>query len=239
MREALIASAFLGFAAVMGGSLDVAGKNKRSRPRSALDFCYYLVPANIAHVLVAVVWCVLGWMSLTNQSSVTAKWVALGVAIHLGVLVGLAAFRSDKFMWPYQALPHRLPALVILVLFLGAIVPTYAARYRVAGYVCPPGQVACDPPDNHTLVYFSFVTLSTVGYGDYVPVDQTTKTIVMQQIATGWLLLIAAVPLLISRMAIFEEPLQTRNERIRVAQELFAADELKDIRDALEDLRQK
>lgn len=52
-------------------------------------------------------------------------------------------------------------------------------------------------------LYFSLVTMITLGYGDYIPVSAVTRMLVIWQLATGGLLVIGIFPLIISRAADF------------------------------------
>ncbi len=52
-------------------------------------------------------------------------------------------------------------------------------------------------------LYFSLVTMITLGYGDFIPVSTTARMIVMWQLATGGLLVIGIFPLIITRAADF------------------------------------
>jgi hypothetical protein len=53
-------------------------------------------------------------------------------------------------------------------------------------------------------VYFSMVTISTAGFGDFVPVTDTAKGFVMWEIASGVLLVAGGFGLLISRLSNFD-----------------------------------
>jgi len=52
-------------------------------------------------------------------------------------------------------------------------------------------------------VYFSMVTLATLGYGDFVPATAQARTLVIWELGTGLLLLVGTFSLLISRLADF------------------------------------
>ena len=54
-------------------------------------------------------------------------------------------------------------------------------------------------------LYFSAVTLMTLGYGDYVPVKPRARMVVVFQLFSGLLLLLGAIPLVVSRLAAFGE----------------------------------
>jgi len=50
-------------------------------------------------------------------------------------------------------------------------------------------------------VYFSAVTITTVGYGDFVPGRPAARLLVLWEIATGVFLIAGAFPLIVSRLA--------------------------------------
>jgi len=52
-------------------------------------------------------------------------------------------------------------------------------------------------------IYFSLVTLTTLGYGDITPISNEARQLVVHEISSGFLLLIGAFPLLISRISNF------------------------------------
>lgn len=54
-------------------------------------------------------------------------------------------------------------------------------------------------------VYFSYITMATVGYGDIVPVSDHAKELVMYQISGSILLFFGAFPLLVSRLSTFNK----------------------------------
>jgi len=55
--------------------------------------------------------------------------------------------------------------------------------------------------DQYDAIYFSLVTITTLGYGDYVPTTPTARWLVVWELATGVLLLLFAFPLVVSRIA--------------------------------------
>ena len=50
-------------------------------------------------------------------------------------------------------------------------------------------------------VYFSCITIATVGYGDFVPVSHAAKAFVLWELGSGILLVVGGFGLLISRLA--------------------------------------
>jgi Ion channel len=57
-----------------------------------------------------------------------------------------------------------------------------------------------DPVD---ALYYSVVTLSTVGYGDFVPASKDARLVVMWQLGTALLLLLGVFPLVVTRIGDF------------------------------------
>jgi voltage-gated potassium channel Kch len=57
-----------------------------------------------------------------------------------------------------------------------------------------------DPADRQTeLLYFSLITLTTVGYGDIVPLSGTARVVTALEGVTGVLYIATTVALLVSR----------------------------------------
>jgi len=52
-------------------------------------------------------------------------------------------------------------------------------------------------------IYFSLVTMITLGYGDYLPASTATRLLVIWQLFTGALLALGIFPLIVSRVANF------------------------------------
>jgi len=100
-----------------------------------------------------------------------------------------------------------LAALCIYLLFgLG-----YAAVYGVVGALDP---VALFGPvngaqTNLVRIYYSFITLSTVGYGDFVPYANITRMIAVTEALVGQVYLVTIVALLVSHVG-HERPSRER-----------------------------
>jgi voltage-gated potassium channel Kch len=52
-------------------------------------------------------------------------------------------------------------------------------------------------------LYFSAVTLSTVGYGDFAPTSSEARLLVLWELGTGMLMLLGVFPLLVGRISDF------------------------------------
>lgn len=105
---------------------------------------------------------------------------------------------------PY--LPTRTTALIVLPVLLGALIAAFGGLYlsTLGGIV--DGQSPAQPLAGHLdALYFSFVTITTLGYGDFHPVSAAAKWMVMGELVSGILILVGAVPLLIARLTTWQE----------------------------------
>ena len=108
---------------------------------------------------------------------------------------------------------------VLAVFVVSATVSGFANMYLFSAdivYVGPVVEMINSAAEHHITIpppsimdsriealYFSLVTMITLGYGDYLPVSAAARMLVMWQIATGGLLVIGIFPLIISRAAEF------------------------------------
>ena len=84
--------------------------------------------------------------------------------------------------------PDRVAGAVLIYLMIGLI---FVALYALAGLSLPnafTGLASGDRPALLTdLIYFSFVTLTSVGYGDILPVHPVVRGIANLEATTGQL----------------------------------------------------
>lgn len=117
-------------------------------------------------------------------------WIATAGSIL--AVVTLACFAAIVLKRVFEAGPvtrHRVHGAVCAYLLFGLM---WAAAYAFVAQVVPnPFSVAMDVADSQTaiahFVYFSFVTLTTVGYGDIAAVHPLARTLVMMEALTGQL----------------------------------------------------
>jgi hypothetical protein len=57
--------------------------------------------------------------------------------------------------------------------------------------------------DRIDALYYSAVTLSTVGYGDFIATSSSARVLVMWQLGTGMLMLLGVFPLIVGRISDF------------------------------------
>lgn len=93
----------------------------------------------------------------------------------------------------------RIAGMALFAFFIVALMFSWGNIYLSIGTNFKNQAIATDVD----AVYFSYVTMVTLGYGDFVPTNDLAKIYVMCQISGSILLFFAALPLLVSRIALF------------------------------------
>jgi hypothetical protein len=143
----------------------------------------YFTPPWLAWVLVA----------LIDLYVALMLWAAAQLASHRD---SCGKANSAYETWP--GMPRRDGALLVLVMLLAATTIAFATLYMQPGWLAESGGI-----DRLSGLYFSVVTMATVGYGDLKPLSDCAKVAVVVQIVSGLLFLTAAIPILASRLADF------------------------------------
>ena len=124
--------------------------------------------------------------------------------LYLFLVLLFAAIRSDakpdaiyvSSKCLKQIFPSKTAGVFIIAFLLTGLVSGFAGLYLNTSL----SQPLEGPLD---ALYFSSVTMMTVGFGDYVPLGEGAKLLVMGQLVSGMLLLFGGFPLLISRLSTF------------------------------------
>lgn len=135
--------------------------------------------------LLALVTAVIGWVQLGSRD----QWLAILSQSMWTLFVGLLAIALLVRVFEEGEINvHRIQGAVAVYLLLGVM---WAGCYRVV-LEFDPG--AFNLPSNvnggnlmSTLVYFSFTTLTTVGYGDITAVGTSARSLAMLEALTGQL----------------------------------------------------
>ena len=126
----------------------------------------------------------------TGSALSVVIWLAFVVIAIMGILRRLAGYRR-------VTLPLVLGLLCIYLLVGHA----FALFYAVANALAPPALSQAHPGIAGDL-YFSFITLTTVGYGDVAPVQPVVRAAAVLEAILGQLYLVSVVSLAIGRLGV-------------------------------------
>jgi hypothetical protein len=126
------------------------------------------------------------WLHRQMPAAGLAPWEALSGAVAIGILVWLVLNRV------FRAGPitvQRIEGAVAVYLLFGLM---WAEVYRFLELLYPGAfQIASGAAGSSDrfspLLYFSFITLTTLGYGDIVPVHPVARSLAMFEALTGQL----------------------------------------------------
>jgi hypothetical protein len=122
----------------------------------------------------------------------TLAWVTLAQALLLLILV--LAIGSRLVRHQYVTMQTVLAVICIYVLF-GLIFAL--AEYGVSGLTETQFFVQTDDPSVADFVYFSFVVLTTLGFGDFTPATDAGKAMVSFEALLGQIFLVTVVSRLV------------------------------------------
>jgi len=123
--------------------------------------------------------------SIASAIGMTSVFVACRPLAWIAILI------SDSYLFP-----RRTAGLFVVALLLLSIVSGFAGLY-VGAEVFPFSKTPGDA---------LYISLFTLAFTDYSPKPGYGQLVVIGQVASGILYLIAAIPLLISRIATFASP---------------------------------
>ena len=139
----------------------------------------------IIGALLAIGTAVVGWVRLyTDNGMLTVIGVSLWILFFVALtwVILLKVFSDGKINF------HRIRGAVAAYLLLGV---TWSGFYRLLIHLDPGAlsipSMADEAALMSKLVYFSFVTLTTVGYGDIVAVHPMARSLALVQALTGQL----------------------------------------------------
>jgi hypothetical protein len=132
-------------------------------------------PLTIISILVAIGLSAIAAVLRVRHSSLdlyfdATAWVILGVSVSWAV--ARAVFGPGKVNY------HRIMGAILLYLTIGA---TFVAFYTFVGLIVPDAFAGVPMDDSPALpsnfIYFSFVTLTSTGYGEIVPVAPIARSL--------------------------------------------------------------
>jgi Ion channel len=132
-------------------------------------------PVTVVSVLVAVGLSMVAAALRLRHSSLdlylnATAWTILGISVSWAV--------ARAVFGPGRVTYHRIMGAILLYLVIGA---TFVAFYTFVGLIVPDAFAGVPMEDSPALVsnliYFSFVTLTSTGYGDIVPVHPIARSL--------------------------------------------------------------
>jgi hypothetical protein len=120
---------------------------------------------------------------------------------------GRAVKSADHQRWEvFPYLPTRMAALILLPILLSALIIAFGGLYLSTDGGVVNSETPAQPLVSRLdAVYFSFVTITTLGYGDFHPASAVSKWAVMGEVTSGLTMLAGAVPLLIARLTMWKD----------------------------------
>jgi len=135
--------------------------------------------------LLTVATLVLRWASVRNPTSLLRVWSQALSIVLLAVFVALVlvqVFRDGPIT------SYRIQGAIVVYLLIGL---TWSAAYNLLFHVVPGAftfaQAQPVGSGEGGLTYFSFVTLTTLGYGDITPLHPTARSLVIAEALLGQL----------------------------------------------------
>lgn len=122
-------------------------------------------------------------------------------ADHILAAITLVAFSIliiKHFLLNQTLLRYRIAAAVAIYLILGVL---WARLYEIIHLVNPAAFSSNEHMNPFSLIYFSFVTLLTLGYGDIVPVSIAARSLAILEGVLGQLYLVILISSLVSEFS--------------------------------------
>lgn len=178
---------------------------------------------NFIHIAIGLTAAALGVLSLVFRWPAAID-VTLIAAANVFVLLALTEVSLRAGPRPEQTvlvpLPDRGLALPQVILLLTTVVASFGNLYVHTGavrHLVPDKADSTDAAgkfrptaepeyltDPGEAFYFSLVTVTTLGYGDHVPASPAARWLVVWELLTGSLMLLLAVPLVLTRLTTFQ-----------------------------------
>lgn len=137
-------------------------------------------------ILLAVATAAIGWVRLYKPGGPLA---VIGMVLWIVFFATLAGVILIRVFGEGEINVHRIQGAIAVYLLLGVI---WSGCYRLVADLDPgafnlPGGIVGEDGLMSKLVYFSFVTLTTVGYGDVTAVDPAARSLALLEALTGQL----------------------------------------------------
>jgi ion channel len=147
----------------------------------------FLLVGFVGSAALAVRW--MEWFTPTPALQLwAAGWTLAAVVVFALVLLWQVLFREGPVT------PYRVQGAIAVYLLFGI---GWAHAYHIAA-ILHPGSFNVAMPSVSEWFYFSYVTLSTVGYGDITPVHPVARSLAISEAMTGQLYLAVLIARLVA-----------------------------------------
>ncbi len=154
------------------------------------------ITLRLGMLLIAVLAVVTRALDKFNQSNFTI--INADNILAVITLVAFSILIVKHFILEKVILRYRIAAAVAVYLIFGVI---WARLYEIV-YLFNPAAFSLDEKINPiSLIYFSFVTLMTLGYGDIVPVSIAARSLAILEGVTGQLYMVILISSLVSEFS--------------------------------------
>lgn len=145
------------------------------------DYRAQLVPiAIVAGIAIVVRWT--GWLLPTGATTALRHETALVALGLLGAVIGIKVFGAGTATF------DRILGAITLYILIGVV---WSETYQLISIHDSGAYIGIShgntPADHATWIYFSFVTLTTVGYGDITPVAHAARSLAILEALIGQL----------------------------------------------------
>ena len=150
---------------------------------------------------------VLRWINLESHSTAHQLW-ADGSSI--AALLAIICILLSQVFRPGRVGYHRIQGAIAVYLLFGA---AYAHAYHIVGLLQPGSFHVGDTPmaDVSDWIYYSFTTLTTVGYGDITATRPTARILSVGEALTGQLYLAVLIARLVAMEVIAWQESKSNN----------------------------
>ena len=125
-------------------------------------------------------------------------WIRPTIPLSFGILLAMTTFTVLRHLLGHEKVNvATLLAAIDVYILIGLIFAQLFIAFAEMGFASPfVAQV--HTPTRSDLVYLSFVTLTTVGFGDLTPLSKVARTLVVAEALVGQVFLVTAVARIIS-----------------------------------------
>lgn len=146
-------------------------------------------------------------LTVTDDAAEARKytWLAATFAASYTIMIALCFLAILRHAFAHRRISlNTVAAALAAYLLIGLI---FTSAFRFVEVVAPPffTQTNVNP---FTYEYFSFITLSTVGYGDFTPANDAARTLAMLEGVFGQIFLVTIVALVVSNLGVARRDLR-------------------------------